>query len=91
MNTSSANISEFTLCGVSASVHRFTREITPAQEGLLDCCSHISALELVDSLNWMLTKVRDERNGRLTNSNHKHLAQVNNIKDWLIDLVDETN
>ncbi|WP_020599897.1 hypothetical protein [Spirosoma panaciterrae] len=91
MKTSATHISELALSGVHSTVHRFMREITPAQEGLLDSCSHISAQDLVDSLNWMLTKLRDESSGGLTSSDHKQLALVDNLKDWLSDLVDETN
>ncbi|OJW74275.1 hypothetical protein [Spirosoma sp. 48-14] len=89
MNASSANISDLTLAGVRASVHRVNREITPAQEGLLDCCSHIDAQGLVDALNWMLATIRDNRRAGLTIAHQERLASIDNLKDWLSDLVDE--
>ncbi|WP_020599172.1 hypothetical protein [Spirosoma panaciterrae] len=91
MNTSATHISELALSGVHSTAHRFMREITPAQEGLLDCCSHISAQDLVDSLNWILAKIREESREELTLSHLKYLASVDNLKDWLSDLVDERN
>lgn len=81
--------SELTILGVGDDVDRFSREITPAQEALLDWCSHVDAPALLTSLDWMIKLTEYQLSGGATTQVLAHLDRVATLMESLQEIIDE--